>query len=172
MIHTFTTATTRLLIGWVVIGSLGLTACTNPSTLSDAASSTARAPENVTVVSYRSPTCGCCGAWVEHMRSRGFDVEDNVTEDMDAIKAQYGVPEDLLSCHTAIAAGYVIEGHTPAEDVIRLLAERPDITGIATPGMPLGSPGMEAGDMREPYAVYGFSDDAEPTVFAEHQQDS
>lgn len=106
------------------------------------------------------------------MRSRGFDVEDNVTEDMDAIKAKYGVPDDLLSCHTAIASGYVIEGHTPADDVIRLLAERPDLAGIATPGMPLGSPGMEAGDIREPYTVYGFRHQADPIVFAEHPQDS
>lgn len=171
MLPTLTSLKTRLLIGCLVIGSLGLTACANSATVSNGVSA-APAPDNVTIVSYRSPTCGCCGSWVEHMRSRGFDVEDNITEDMDAIKAKYGVPDDLLSCHTAIADGYVIEGHTPADDVIRLLADRPDINGIATPGMPLGSPGMEAGDIREPYAVYGFSDGAEPIVFAEHQQDS
>lgn len=117
---------------------------------------------------FRSPTCGCCGKWVEHMEAFGFQVQDNITEDMDAIEQQYGVPDQLRSCHTAIADGYVIEGHIPAVDVARLLTEKPDISGIAVPGMPIGSPGMESGNYVEPYAVFSFSDAGETTVFSEH----
>jgi len=117
---------------------------------------------------FRSPTCGCCGKWVEHMKTFGFQVQDNITEDMDAIEQQYGVPDKLRSCHTAIANGYVIEGHIPAEDVARLLNEKPDISGIAVPGMPVGSPGMESGDYVEPYEVLSFTDSGEMAVFAAH----
>lgn len=117
---------------------------------------------------FRSPTCGCCGKWIEHMEAFGFQVKDNVTEDMAAVEQQYGVPDQLRSCHTAIANGYVIEGHIPAADVARLLTEKPDIAGIAVPGMPTGSPGMESGDYVEPYSVISFSDAGETAVFAEH----
>ncbi len=101
------------------------------------------------------------------MQEAGFTVNETVTEELDAIKQQYGVTEELASCHTAIADGYVIEGHVPAEDVQRLLAEKPDVTGIAAPGMPIGSPGMEMGDEREPYAVLSFKGET-IALFAEH----
>ncbi|MEO0888057.1 MAG: DUF411 domain-containing protein [Cyanobacteria bacterium J06634_6] len=117
---------------------------------------------------FRSPTCGCCGKWVEYMEAFGFQIRDNITEDMAAIEQQYGVPSQLRSCHTAIANGYVIEGHIPAEDVARLLSEKPDISGIAVPGMPVGSPGMESGDYVEPYEVLSFTDSGEMAVFAAH----
>jgi hypothetical protein len=116
---------------------------------------------------FRSESCGCCGQWVKHMQEAGFTVSETITEDMDAVKQQHGVTEELASCHTAIAAGYVIEGHIPAEDVQRLLTEKPDVTGIAVPGMPIGSPGMEVGDEQEPYAVLSFKGETIET-FAEH----
>ncbi|WP_346293693.1 DUF411 domain-containing protein [Sphaerothrix gracilis] len=117
---------------------------------------------------FRSPACGCCGQWIEYMEATGFTVKDNLTEDMTAIKAQYGVPANLVSCHTTIVDGYVIEGHVPAEDVQRLLTEKPDIAGIAVPGMPIGSPGMESGDYVEPYTVFSFTESGETAAFAEH----
>lgn len=117
---------------------------------------------------FRSPTCGCCGQWIEHARAAGFQVKDEVTEDMEAIKQQYGVPQSLTSCHTTVVGDYVVEGHVPAEDVQKLLIEKPDVAGIAVPGMPIGSPGMESGDYTEPYTVFSFTDSGETDAFAEH----
>jgi len=116
---------------------------------------------------FRSASCGCCGKWVEHMETAGFTVNETITEELTAIKQQNGVSPELASCHTTIADGYVIEGHIPASDVQRLLAEKPDVTGLAVPGMPIGSPGMEIGDEVEPYAVLSFKD-GEVSVFSEH----
>ncbi|MDA0265530.1 MAG: DUF411 domain-containing protein [Cyanobacteria bacterium] len=117
---------------------------------------------------FRSPTCGCCGLWIEHMEAAGFRVKDEVTEDMEAIKQQYGVPAHLAACHTTVVAGYVIEGHIPAADIQRLLTEQPDVIGIAVPGMPIGSPGMESGDYVEPYTVFSFDEAGNTDAFAEH----
>ncbi|MBA4208214.1 MAG: CopG family transcriptional regulator [Parvibaculum sp.] len=115
----------------------------------------------------RSPNCGCCGDWIEHMRSAGFAVNDRLVEDLAPLKARLGVPADLQSCHTGVVEGYAIEGHVPAEDVLRLLRERPSGIGLAVPGMPLGSPGMEVGDETEPYDVILFSA-SRRDVFARH----
>jgi hypothetical protein len=101
------------------------------------------------------------------MQEAGFTVSETVTDDIDRVKQRHGVTDELASCHTAIAEGYVIEGHVPAEDVRRLLADKPDVTGIAAPGMPIGSPGMEMGDEREPYSVWSFKDET-IALFAEH----
>jgi len=120
------------------------------------------------VTVFRSPTCGCCALWIKHMEAAGFRVKDEVTEDMAAIKQQYGVSESLASCHTTVAAGYVIEGHIPAPDVERLLSEKPDVVGIAVPGMPIGSPGMESGNYVEPYTVFSFDEKGATSSFAEH----
>lgn len=117
---------------------------------------------------FRSPTCGCCGQWIDHAEAAGFQVKDEVTEDMSAIKQQYGVPQNLTSCHTTVVGDYVIEGHVPVEDVQRLLVEKPDVAGIAVPGMPIGSPGMESGDYTEPYTVFSFTESGETAAFAEH----
>ena len=95
-------------------------------------------------------------------------MEDRVTEDMAAVKARYGVPDGLRSCHTAVIDGYVVEGHIPAADVARLLTETPDVAGIAVPGMPIGSPGMESGNYVEPYTVFSFRQDGTVAAFAEH----
>jgi hypothetical protein len=117
---------------------------------------------------FRSPTCGCCEKWTEHMQAAGFSITEHVSEDMDAIKQRYGVPAGLDSCHTALVDGYVIEGHVPAEDVQRLLSERPDTVGITAPGMPMGSPGMETDDDTPPYTIFSFAADGTTEVFAEH----
>ncbi|MGF1513514.1 MAG: DUF411 domain-containing protein [Elainellaceae cyanobacterium] len=120
------------------------------------------------VTVFRSPTCGCCKAWIEHMEAAGFQIRDNVTDAMAAVKRRYGVPEAMESCHTAVVDGYVIEGHVPAADVRRLLAERPKVRGIAAPGMPVGSPGMEMGDRVDSYRVFSFADGGRAAVFAAH----
>lgn len=119
------------------------------------------------MVVYRSPACGCCLGWVEHVREAGFRVRVEDRRDLAPVKAELGVPADLASCHTARIGGYVIEGHVPASDVRRLLAERPDVKGLAVPGMPEGSPGMEGPDP-EPYAVVAFDGEGGREVFARH----
>ncbi len=125
-------------------------------------------PELRQVTSFRSPTCGCCGAWVKHMQAAGFEVKDNVTQDMAGIKREHNVPRDLVSCHTALVGGYVVEGHIPAADIQKLLIEKPDVVGIAVPGMPIGSPGMESGNIKEPYQVLAFDEAGQTKVFAEY----
>lgn len=117
---------------------------------------------------FRSPTCGCCSLWIDHMEASGFQVKDEITEEMPKIKQQYGVPANLRSCHTTVVDGYVLEGHIPSEDVQRLLEEKPDVAGIAVPGMPIGSPGMESGNYVEPYTVFSFQEDSTVATFAEH----
>ena len=117
---------------------------------------------------YKTPTCGCCSKWSEHMRQNGFRVTEYVQEDLSDIKAANKVQPRFSSCHTALVDGYVIEGHIPAADVIRLLRERPAVSGITVPGMPAGSPGMEVGDIRQPYQVLSFDESGLVGVFAEH----
>ncbi len=119
------------------------------------------------VVVYKSAACGCCGDWVDHLRSAGFDVRVEDRDDLYPVKAELGVPGDLSSCHTAVVDGYVVEGHVPASDVRRLLEERPDVAGVAVPGMPVGSPGME-GPREERYSVVAFDGEGGRTVFARH----
>lgn len=118
---------------------------------------------------YKDPTCGCCSQWVEHLRTAGFTVNVTDSDAMDEIKTTNGVPRPAQSCHTALVGGYVVEGHVPAEDVKRMLSERPAIAGIAVPGMPLGSPGMEVPGMApQPFDVLAFSKDGSTRVFASH----
>ena len=95
---------------------------------------------------YKSPACGCCGGWVTHLRQSGFPVEVHEVEDLEPVRKQFGVPYGKGSCHTARVDGYVVEGHVPAGDIRRLLAERPNARGLVLPGMPAGSPGMETPD--------------------------
>jgi hypothetical protein len=115
----------------------------------------------------RSATCGCCGAWIEHVRSAGFVVRETVREDLDVVKAALGVPSELQSCHTATIDGFVIEGHVPAAEIQRLLEQRPPATGLAVAGMPAGSPGMEMGGIKDAYEVVLFGD-AGREVFARY----
>ncbi len=125
----------------------------------------AKAAAEVTV--YKSPWCGCCGQWVEHLRNNGFDVTVRTVEDLDPVKARYGIGPALESCHTAVVGDYVVEGHVPAADIRRLLAERPAARGLAAPGMPGGAPGMESAE-RAPYTVFLFDRDGRTTVYARH----
>ena len=118
---------------------------------------------------YKSPTCGCCSKWVEHMRASGFTVKTTDVDDIVKVKATHAVPDQLQSCHTGIVEGYVIEGHVPAADVQRLLKEKPAVAGIATPGMPVGSPGMEVPNMKgDAYNVVAFDKKGGTRVFAKH----
>jgi hypothetical protein len=117
---------------------------------------------------FKTPTCGCCGKWVEHLRANGFAVKVTDLGDLTAVKSKHGIPARLQSCHTATVDGYVVEGHVPAQDVKRLLKERPRVTGIAVPGMPIGSPGMEVNGVVHPYDVIAFDRQGGARVFASH----
>lgn len=135
-----------------------------------AASCAAAEPLHALVV-HRDPGCGCCHVWVAHMQQTArFEASVRDEADMPALKRRLGVPADLASCHTAEVAGFIIEGHVPAADVQRLLRERPrGVVGLATPGMPLGSPGMEQGDgTSEAFDVFAFRADGSREVFTHH----
>jgi hypothetical protein len=122
-----------------------------------------------TIEVYKDPNCGCCSKWIDHLRSHGFTARAIDTAKMDDVKTSRGVPRQARSCHTGIVDGYVVEGHVPAADIQRLLKERPSIVGIAVPGMPIGSPGMEVpGTKAQTYDVIAFSKDGSTRVFASH----
>ena len=116
---------------------------------------------------YRDPSCGCCGAWISYLRTQGYTVTVHEDQPMAAVKTRLGVPADAASCHTALIDGYVIEGHVPVEDIRRLLAEHPNARGLAAPGMPMGSPGMEMGSA-ERYDVVLIGRDGSSRIFATH----
>ncbi len=117
------------------------------------------------LVVYKSPTCGCCKKWVQHMRDNGFSVEVHEQYNVTPKKDEYGVPRRLRSCHTAKIGGYVVEGHVPADVVKRLLEEKPAIAGVAVPGMPMGSPGME-GFRKDPYDIISFTSTGRTGIYA------
>ncbi|MGR9106864.1 MAG: DUF411 domain-containing protein [Gammaproteobacteria bacterium] len=124
--------------------------------------------EPIQITVYRSPNCGCCGFWLEHLKKHNFLVTDIKTEDVNSVKQQYGVTPQLASCHTALVDGYVIEGHVPAEDIRKLLAEKPDVAGLSVPGMPQGTPGMEMGGKKEPFSVISFDKDGKEAHFTDY----
>jgi hypothetical protein len=123
----------------------------------------------VDIVVYRSPTCECCGRWLGHLKKNNFNVKEIVTDDVQAIKDKYGVSEAMASCHTAIVDGYVIEGHVPANDIMKLLKTKPKIVGIAVPGMPSGTPGMEMGDRKDAYSVMSFDKENHYEIFHSYE---
>lgn len=123
-----------------------------------------------TVTVYKSPSCNCCKDWVSHLRENGFEINIDSRLNMQPVKRQLGVPNDLLACHTATVGGYVVEGHVPAQEMKRLLKTTPDVRGLSVPGMPVGSPGMERGNRVEPYSVLTFSASGDTTVFAKYGQ--
>ena len=135
-----------------VVGVLGLLA-TQQSVAAD-------------IVVYKSPTCGCCGKWVKHMEDAGFSVDVENRGDLTPTKAELGVPGRMQSCHTAKVGDYIVEGHVPADLVKRMLDEQPDIKGLAVPGMPMGSPGME-GPRKDPYNVIAVGNDGSARVYAQ-----
>ena len=117
-----------------------------------------QAAEPIAIDVYRDANCGCCKAWIKHLESNGFTVTDHVESNMSAVKTRLGVPHSLGSCHTGVIDGKFVEGHVPAADVLKL-RQRSDLVGAAVPGMPMGSPGMEHGDMRDAYSVIGVQAD-------------
>ena len=123
-------------------------------------------PAPVKVLVYKSPTCGCCTAWVDRIKAAGFEVTTRDVPDVEPIKARYGIPARLASCHTALVEGYALEGHVPPADVQRLLREKPKAVGLAVPGMPMGSPGMEGPYPADRYDVLAFTKDGKTSVYA------
>lgn len=127
---------------------------------------TALAQQSVVEV-YKSPTCDCCSEWIKHLQRNGFAAKIHNVQDTSAYRAKFGVPYELGSCHTAIVGGYVIEGHVPAREIKRLLAEKPRAKGLAVPSMPLGSPGME-GPRSDSYEVLLFQADGKFAVYQKY----
>lgn len=168
-----------LIHGGLILGGLALTGC-SPSGSSNggsesrqilAAAQSSATPSPATreaaMTVYRDPSCGCCEAWADIAREAGYQVTLLDDSDMAAVKLRLGVPPGLASCHTALVDGYVVEGHVPLDQVDRLLRERPaDIKGIAVPGMPIGSPGMEVPDgTRKPFQVIAFDQAGETSIY-------
>ncbi len=123
----------------------------------------AAAPTAITV--YKSPTCGCCTKWIDHLEAHGFVVSAHDLDDMSEVKATFGVPAELESCHTATVGKYVVEGHVPADLIQKMLKDAPAIAGLAVPGMPMGSPGME-GARKDAYDVIAFDRKGTRSVYA------
>ncbi len=122
------------------------------------------------VINHKSPQCGCCGDWTKHMQDAGFEAKEVLHQDMMSVKQKLGVTPQLASCHTAEIDGYVFEGHIPAKDIQDFLANPPEgALGLAVPGMPLGSPGMEYGDRKDSYTVYAFDKDGRVFEFRHHK---
>ncbi|MEN0108709.1 MAG: DUF411 domain-containing protein [Pseudomonas sp.] len=122
-----------------------------------------QAAEPIAIDVYRDANCGCCKAWINNLQSNGFKVNDHVEANMSAVKTRLGVPSNLGGCHTAVIDGKYVEGHVPAADILKL-RERSDLVGVAVPGMPLGSPGMEQGDAHDAYEVIGVHADGSREV--------
>lgn len=145
----------RTMIG-ILAAAFPVAACSRPT----------KAPPTIQV--FKSPSCGCCGAWVKRLQANGFLVTTQDMEDVSAIAASAGVPDQLRSCHTALVDGYFVEGHVPDGDVHKLLRERPNARGIAVPGMPIGSPGMEQDGRREPFETILVLRDGSSRTFVRH----
>jgi hypothetical protein len=160
-----------LIAAALLSSAMAMTACARtpePAPVKPATSATARTVLPLVVV-HKSATCSCCAAWVDHLRDAKFRVEIRNEDHLDAIKSRVGVPPGKSSCHTAEVGGYFVEGHVPAADIKRLLAEKPHARGLVLPGMPLGSPGMEVpGGRTQPYTVELVGADGSTTTFAEH----
>ncbi|MCC5638269.1 DUF411 domain-containing protein [Nostoc sp. CHAB 5844] len=125
---------------------------------------------NQEIIVYRSPSCSCCGAWLEHIQKHGFKIKEDIkTDEMEAIKQKYNLPPELASCHTAIIDGYVMEGHVPADDIKRFLKHKPQLAGLAVPEMPIGTPGMEMGNTKQPFSVIAFNKKSEFKVFNRYE---
>lgn len=127
----------------------------------------AHAAEPLTIDVHRDANCGCCKTWISHLQANGFKVNDHVEADMSSVKQRLGVQPRLASCHTGVINGKFVEGHVPADQVVAL-TRRDDLKGIAVPGMPIGSPGMEMGDRKDAYQVIGLTQEGRDVVVAEH----
>lgn len=146
----------RTILG-LILAAIPASACAKPARATD-------------LQVYKSPHCGCCGAWVEHVKASGLKVTVFETELGPDIQDKLRVPTNVRSCHTAEVDGYFVEGHVPAPDIRKLLRERPKARGIAVPGMPIGSPGMEQGDRRDAYDTLLVAEDGSTRVFVSHNR--
>lgn len=156
----------RYILLFGMLAMLLLAACTSAASEPPTDEQT---PQQMVV--YRSPTCGCCSDWVGYVEAHGYTATVEEVQNLAEVKAEYNIPPTMQSCHTAIIEGYVVEGHVPVEDIERLLTERPDVVGIAVPGMPVGSPGMEvAGVEPQPYDVVTFDAAGNTEVYSTHNQ--
>ena len=149
------------------VAALTLSASAVPGLALRHAHDDASAAAATTITVFKSPSCGCCKGWVEHLRKHGYTVVARDLADVAPIKTAHGVPEKLRTCHTALVGGYVVEGHVPADVIARLLEERPKIAGLGVPGMPAGSPGMEMpGAPADHYDVVAFDKAGRTSVYA------
>ena len=130
----------------------------------------AQAPKALAIDVYKSPTCGCCEDWVKHLRDNGFTVATHDVDDTGLYRKKSGIPERFGSCHTGVIQGYGVEGHVPASDIKKLLATRPKAAGLAVPGMPVGSPGMEYGPRKDPFDVLLVKSDGAASVFSSYNK--
>ncbi|KAF1054290.1 MAG: hypothetical protein GAK43_00956 [Stenotrophomonas maltophilia] len=128
---------------------------------------TAQASQPLTIDVHRDAYCTCCEAWIEHLRANGFQVQEHIEADMSRVKHELGVPPSLASCHTGVIDGRFVEGHVPARDILAL-RQNPKLRGLAVPGMPVGSPGMEMGARQDAYQVIGLSQAGERVVLADY----
>lgn len=167
----------RLLLGTLLGASLGLAGCNRKSNETSAAGpgvattapiASAVMPTALTAEVWKSPFCGCCKLWVQHLETNGFQVTAHDVQDTAPMRSELGMPKQYGSCHSARISGYAIEGHVPAADIKRLLKEKPDAIGLSVPGMPIGSPGMEQGDMRDKYDVLLVLRNGQTKVFQSH----
>ncbi|WP_256392708.1 DUF411 domain-containing protein [Natronoarchaeum rubrum] len=153
----------RFLRAGATVGLIGVTGCLGISDSTQQDADVAIPAANAR--QYSAPGCGCCGNYAEYLRDAlDGDLAETVSEDVDAVKREHGIPDRLRSCHTLVVDEYVVEGHVPAETIATLIEERPSIDGIALPGMPAGSPGM-GGEKSEPFVVYAFGGDRIDEVF-------
>jgi hypothetical protein len=159
-------AATVLALGIAVTGCGQSDVSTSGADLSPIRRATAAEAPQLSV--YKSPTCGCCSLWVDHMRKAGFVAKVHDVDNMSPVKERVGVPYSMGSCHTAEVGGYFVEGHVPAEQVLRLLKEKPKAKGLTVPAMPVGSPGMEQGDIKQPYEVHLVHPDGTTSVYARY----
>ncbi|WP_431607636.1 DUF411 domain-containing protein [Pseudomonas rhodesiae] len=120
-----------------------------------------------TIDVHRDPNCGCCSKWIAYLRDNGFTVNDHLEDNMSAVKARLGVPDKLASCHTGVVNGKFVEGHVPVQQIAEL-AKRADLKGVAAPGMPMGSPGMESGNRKSAYQVIGLTNQDKELVVADY----
>lgn len=153
--------------GALLLLPLSLVACQQGSANTTAQLTPAQIAANAadTLVVYKTPTCGCCNDWVDHVKAHGFTVVAHDLNDLSQIKQQLGVPAGRISCHTATVRGYTVEGHVPADLIAKMLAEKPRFRGLTVPGMPMGSPGME-GPWKDDYEVLSFDDAGNVAVYA------
>jgi hypothetical protein len=133
-----------------------------------AAAVVAARAEGPTISVIKSKTCGCCSMWLEHLKANGFTVKAEDVEDLYERKDKLKIPSELQSCHTGVVDGYIIEGHVPAEDIVRLLKEKPKALGLAVPGMPMGSPGMDMGSKKDAFKVVLFTEDGKTSLWHEY----